>query len=133
MASKAITGLGSERTETKGPVGNVAIDCIATRRRQAKTFSSSTASTQCTNLKAPQLPPSLIHHQSLQLTRFYQWHIWKFIHLIRPICLKKPEHRNMSNPEMKTHEQFDWQVRVNGSKDGVLEEKHSHGLSLVQC
>ena len=35
MASKAITGLGSERTKAKGPIGNVAIDCIATRRWQA--------------------------------------------------------------------------------------------------
>lgn len=86
MASKAITGLGRERTETKGPVGNVAIDCIATRRRQAKTFGSSTASTQCTNLKAPQSPSSLIHHQSLQLLSFYQWHKWCLIHLVRPIC-----------------------------------------------
>ena len=44
MASKAITGLGSERTEAKRPIGNVAIDGIATRRWQAKTFGPTTAS-----------------------------------------------------------------------------------------
>ena len=44
MASKAITGLGSERAKAKRPVGNVAIDGIATRRWQAKTFGPTTAS-----------------------------------------------------------------------------------------
>ena len=38
MTSKAITGLGSERAKAKRPIGNVAIDGIATRRWQAKTF-----------------------------------------------------------------------------------------------
>lgn len=67
MASKAITGLWSERTETKRPVWNVAIDGIATRRWQAETFSSSTASTQSTYLEAPQPPSTLIHHHHLHL------------------------------------------------------------------
>lgn len=72
MASKAITGLGSERTEAKRPVGNVAIDGIATRRWQAKTFSSTTASTQSTYLKTPQLSSALIHHHHhLHLPRLY--------------------------------------------------------------
>lgn len=80
MASKAITGLGSERTEAKGPVGNVAIDGIATRRRQAKSFGTSAASTQCTNLKAPQPPSGLIHHQSLEIFSSYEWH--QRLHLV---------------------------------------------------
>jgi hypothetical protein len=44
MASKAITGLGSETTEAERSTRNVAIDGIATRRWQAKAFGPTTAS-----------------------------------------------------------------------------------------
>lgn len=68
MASKAITGLGRERTEAEGSVGYVAIDGIATRRGQANPFSSTATGTKCTYLEASQLPPALIHqHKHLHL------------------------------------------------------------------
>ncbi|PON45520.1 hypothetical protein PanWU01x14_258830 [Parasponia andersonii] len=83
MASKAITGLGSERTKAKRPVGNVAVDGIATWRWQAEPFGSSAASTQSTYLKAPQPPPTLIHHH-LHLPWLYQWHQrWHLSALLR--------------------------------------------------
>jgi len=58
MASKSITGLGSETTKAKRSTENVAIDGIATRRWQAEAFGPTTASAQCTYLEAPQLPPA---------------------------------------------------------------------------
>ncbi|KAK4273627.1 hypothetical protein QN277_021994 [Acacia crassicarpa] len=68
MASKAITGLGRERTEAKGSVGYVAIDGIATRRGQANPFCSTATGTKRTYLEASQLPPALIHqHEHLHL------------------------------------------------------------------
>ncbi|KAL4379348.1 hypothetical protein GQ457_02G027410 [Hibiscus cannabinus] len=68
MASKAITGLRSERTETKGSVWNVAIDCIATRRWQANASSSTTARTNSTYLESPQVSFAFVepHHLLLQ-------------------------------------------------------------------
>lgn len=83
MASEAITGLGSERTETKGPVWNVAIDGIATRRWQANPFSTSTASAHCTYLKTIQSSPGLIHHHSY--VRNLQW-LHQRHHLITCCC-----------------------------------------------
>lgn len=62
MTTKTIAGLGGEGTETKGPVWYVAINGVATRSRQAVTFGPTTASAQCTDLEAAQLPPALIHH-----------------------------------------------------------------------
>ncbi|KAK3229476.1 hypothetical protein Dsin_001357 [Dipteronia sinensis] len=73
MTSKAITGPGSERTETKRPVWYVAIDSKATRRWQAHSFRSTTASTQSTYLKAIQLSSGLIHHHQHHLL-LHQWH-----------------------------------------------------------
>lgn len=83
MASEAITGLGSEGTETERPVWNVAIDGIATRRWQANPFSTSTASAHCTYLKTIQSSPALIHHHFYlhNLQWLHQWH-----HLITCCC-----------------------------------------------
>lgn len=77
MASKAITSLGSESTETKGSVWDIAIDGIATRRRQTVVFvTTSTASTESTNLEAVELSPTLFiqhqrPHQHLGLARLH--------------------------------------------------------------
>ncbi|KAJ1409300.1 hypothetical protein SESBI_22811 [Sesbania bispinosa] len=62
MASKAITGLRGEGTKAKRPIGNVAIDGIATGRGQTDPFGTTTAGAECTYLEASQLPPALIHH-----------------------------------------------------------------------
>ncbi|GLT87759.1 hypothetical protein SLE2022_058230 [Rubroshorea leprosula] len=62
MASKAITGLRSEGAEPKRPVGNVAIDGIATRGWQANAPGTTTASARGTYLKTPQLSSAFIHH-----------------------------------------------------------------------
>lgn len=75
MASKAITGLGRERTEAERSIGYVAIDGIATRRGQANPFGSTAAGTQCTYLEASQLPPALIHqHRHPHLARLHHGH-----------------------------------------------------------
>lgn len=73
MASEAITSLGSERTEPKGPVWDVAIDCVATGSRQTVASAcTSTASAQRTNLEAAQLSPAFInHHHHLHLPRLH--------------------------------------------------------------
>lgn len=63
MAAKAITGLGSERAEAKGPVWDVAVDSIATRSWQAVAFSTAAAAgAERANLEATQLPPGVIQH-----------------------------------------------------------------------
>lgn len=101
MASKAITGFGSERTEAKRPIGNVAIDGIATRRWQAQAFGPTTASAKSTYLEAPQPPSALIHHHHhlLHLPFLHQRH-----HLsLRPICLQiKKQTFNPQNTHKKS-------------------------------
>lgn len=106
MASKAITGLGSERTETEGPVWDVAIDGIATWRRQANPLSASTASAKRTYLEAAQPPPALIHHHSHlhHLLWLHQWH--HLIDCCRPICLQiKRKTKQTFNP-LNNHKKY---------------------------
>lgn len=94
MAAKAITSLGSERTESKGPVWNVAIDCIATWNWQTVASAcASAASAKGTNLKAPQFPSAFIHHHHhLHLPRLHQRH---------HVCLLR-RHRGKSKLLMET-------------------------------
>lgn len=87
MASKAIAALGSERTEAKRAVWDVAIDGIATWRWQAHPSCSTTASAQCTYLEAPQSPPCLIQLHHLKFALLHQWHhlflCWRLVCLPR--------------------------------------------------
>ncbi|KAG0456049.1 hypothetical protein HPP92_023837 [Vanilla planifolia] len=69
MASKAIAGLGEEGAESKGPVGDVAGNRIATGRGKAEAFGAAAAGAEGTNLEAPEPPAGVVEKGKAELRR----------------------------------------------------------------
>lgn len=62
MAAKAVTGLGGERAEAKGPIRDVTVYGITTGRWEAHSSGAAAAGAEGAYLEAPQPPPAAAHH-----------------------------------------------------------------------